>query len=118
MKSDANINKLAKMFKHRDNILYSGPLTGTVISPPPNLRVWMNDKLILEPEDIVLAASVLNGYQRQISIKEARTVSSSSISEIEGKLSFQDTLKVGDEVIVLPSQDEQTYYLIDRAVRL
>jgi hypothetical protein len=81
------INELAKLFKERDNKPYMGPVTGIVLSPPPSINVQIGDKIILDNDHLVLASLVM------------------------------ENLINGDEVILVPSRDEQTYYLIDKAVR-
>ncbi|RKD26679.1 hypothetical protein BEP19_15845 [Ammoniphilus oxalaticus] len=45
-------------------------------------------------------------------------IAQSSASKISGRMEYVDTLKKGDEVILIPSQDNQTYFLVDKAVRL
>jgi hypothetical protein len=113
-----SMTELAQLFKDRDNNPYMGPVTGTVISPPPGIKVSVGNNIILDNEDLIISASVLNGYEREITIDGATTTASSPITKIEGKLTFKDTLKAGDEVILLPTTDIQKYYLIDKAVRL
>lgn len=76
------------MFKERDNKDYLGPVTGTVISTLPELKVSVGDKVILDHEHLIVGQSVLTSIQS------------------------------GDEVILVPTQDEQTYFLLDKAVRL
>ncbi|SET55368.1 Protein of unknown function [Natronincola peptidivorans] len=126
-----SIEKLGKMFKERDNQVYLGPQLGTVIASPPNIRVKIGDKIILEKDRLVIAAHVLSGYKRQfqgqssgsIITKTPSPVTYSSYTELEnlsntGEITYTDTLKIGDEVILMPSTDEQKYFLIDKAVRL
>lgn len=128
------IAELAVMFKERENQPYMGPQTGVVVSPPPSLTVKLTDKIILDKDHLIIAAHVLAGYQRDIEIPLTSTVSGEtssvtvgdhgnhvhSISSIgiTGQLKYTDTLKAGDEVILIPATDIQTYYLIDKVVRL
>ena len=141
------IAKLASLLKDRDNQPYLGPQVGVVVEPPPNLRVSLGDKIILESADLIVAAHVLDGYQREELIKGEIEITgatgqatyvqppppdSPEISEswgfigktLEGqetitcKMTYTDTLKAGDEVILIPSTDEQRYFLVDKAVRL
>lgn len=114
-----SINELAKMFKERENETYLGPITGSVVSVPPNIKVSCFDgKVILDKTNIVIASQVLSNYQRKLKISDVSTTATSDITEIIGELNFTDTLKTGDEVILVPSPDLQTYFLIDKAVRL
>ncbi|MCT4605855.1 MAG: DUF2577 domain-containing protein [Marinisporobacter sp.] len=135
------ISELAKLFKERDNQPYLGPQTGMVLSPPPNIQVSLGDKIILTKEHLVIAAHVLKDYQREIEVKgniqtngeggsitlqtspppTTYKVVSGSVgaqTTITGTMKYTDTLKKGDIVILVPSTDEQTYFLIDKAVRL
>ncbi|USK54365.1 DUF2577 domain-containing protein [Cytobacillus solani] len=113
-----SMTDLAQLLKDRENKPYLGPQVGKVISPPPGIKVQLGDKIILDNDHLVIAASVLSGYEREITIDGATTTAASPITKIDGKLKFNDSLKAGDEVILIPSTDEQTYYLIDKAVRL
>jgi hypothetical protein len=113
------INELALMFKERNNEHYLGPITGTVISPPPEIKIsCFNGSAIFDKSKLIIAASVLNGYTRKTTIDGVSTTAASSITKIEGELSFTDKLASGDEVILIPTQDKQTYFVIDKAVRL
>jgi hypothetical protein len=112
------INELAMMFKNRDNQPYLGPITGTMISTPPEIKVSCFDgKVILDKSKLIIAASVLTDYTREATIDGA-TAAPSPVTTISGTLKFTDTLSSGDEVILIPTQDKQTYFLVDKAVRL
>jgi hypothetical protein len=102
------IHELAKLFKERDNKSYMGPVTGKVLSPPPAMKVQLGDKIILDNDHLVVAAHVIAGYKRNSNLVELN-----ESTHIE----FLDTVVKGDEVILIPSADEQTYYLIDKVVR-
>lgn len=81
-------SELAKMLKDRDNKPYIGPQVGKVESMDPSIKVSLGDSILLESEDLIIAGSIV------------------------------PALDNGDEVILIPSGDYQTYYLLDRAVRL
>jgi len=83
------VTELAKLFKARENPSFMGMVTGMVLTPPPNIKIAIGKEIILEKEHLIIAAALLN-----------------------------NTLVNRDEVILMPSQDQQTYYLIDKAVRL
>ncbi|ABR48582.1 hypothetical protein Amet_2428 [Alkaliphilus metalliredigens QYMF] len=126
------IKELAEMFKERENKAYMGPQIGKVITPPPNIKVSLGDKIILEKNRLIIAAHVLSGYTRQFQGQSNGTITTktppSPVSYSEytvledlnhaGEIVYTDTLKTGDEVILLPSTDEQKYIIIDKAVRL
>ncbi|WP_129599804.1 DUF2577 domain-containing protein [Anaerophilus nitritogenes] len=134
------ISELASLFKERDNRAYLGPQIGKIISPPPNIQVSLGDKIILTKEHLIIGAHVLNDYERQFEIKGEEKTSGESGSitlkssvpttyevvngNVEGNVSMKgtfkyiDTLKKGDQVMLIPTTDEQTYFLIDKGVRL
>lgn len=84
-----SVVELAKMLKERENKTPTGPVVGMIVSPPPSIQVSIGDKIMLDGSDLFIASKVLEG-----------------------------PLIKGDPVILIPSTDEQTYFLIDRAVRL
>lgn len=129
------ISEFAKLLKDRDNRPYLGPQVGVVASPPPGLKVRLGSKVVLDKSRLIVAAHVLEGYTRDVEITglggevtlvkppppEIPTESETwgiTGTEITGSSKYTDGLKVGDEVILIPSTDEQTYFLIDKAVRL
>lgn len=140
------ISELAKMFKDREPIRYKGPIVGTVLSPPPEIKIQIDKNIILDKEHLVICASVLDGYERTYevggnmkfndsncgntnSVNDGGYQASSHSHILEsvnintqytagGQIKTTDTLKEGDKVILMPSTDEQIYFLIDWAVRL
>lgn len=141
------ISELAKMLKERETRPYMGPRVGEVVSPPPEIKVALEEGIILDKKHLVIAAHILNGYQREELIEGDIIITGAEgqatyvqppppdnpeISEswgfigktvegcekISGKITYTDTLKLGDKVILVPSTDEQTYFLVDKAVIL
>ena len=140
------VSELAKMFKDRDPIKYMGPVVGTVLSPPPEIKIQADKDIILDKSHLVIGASVLDGYERKYEIQgnikfnDSNCGNTNSVNDggyqasnhshilesvnintqytADGQIKTTDTLKEGDKVILIPSQDEQTYFLIDWAVRL
>ena len=124
------IEEMAKMLKDRENEEYLGPQVGTVISLPPDIKVSLNTKVLLNKKKLVVAAHLLP-YTRAFSAESEgniitkteppETYDPATIVESQnqsGNLSFTDQfLKVGDEVILIPTTDKQKYFLIDKAVR-
>ena len=147
MDNNHGINQLAQLFKERENKIYLGPQIGKVLTPPPGIKISLGDKIILDKERLIIASHVLNEYEREVEINgdieisggiglttlvqppppETPTTSqtwgmtSTSLNgqeTITGKMKYTDTLKPGDEVILIPSNDNQIYFLIDKVVRL
>lgn len=125
------ITELALFFKERENVIYQGPQTGFVISPPPEIKISLGDKIILEKEHLVIAARVLAGYHCEAEyqsdmgdlsfhLKGSPPANDYTITNLNvpGTITYTDMLKKGDEVILIPSTDNQTFFLVDKAVRL
>ncbi|MED4971314.1 DUF2577 family protein [Parageobacillus toebii] len=77
----------------------------TVTSPPPNIKIQVDNMKIELDKDDVIIAQYLTKHKRQVRINGDTTV----------ELEYQDELKVGDRVIVASDRD-QVFYIIDRAV--
>lgn len=133
------IVELAILFKERNNKEYMGIQIGKVVSALPDIKISLGDNILLDKSHLVFGASVLNGYKRKYSISGTIQFSETdcgttdysgnhrhSISTLDvdttytadGDLTLTDTLVVGDEVILIPTEDEQTFFVIDKAVRL
>lgn len=87
----------------------SNPLSisiGKVIAPPPEIIVQTND-LQLYKEDLYIADYLLSGYSRQVSITNS-----------EGSaINMLDTIKVGDELAVMPTEGNQTWIILCKVVK-
>ena len=94
-----------------------------VINPPPNLIIKFGD-LEIDKDFILIADYLLDSYKRQITIPStsasgtAGDHSISSISIPNGEIDFKDTLKKGDLLAVMPTQDKQKYIIIAKVVSL
>lgn len=103
------ISELAKLLKERENVLYLGPIVGTILSPPPEIKVQIDKNIVLNKNHLIIAGSLLKGYKRLVMLESTKE---------QDYIMTTDTLKVNDEVILIPSMDENTYFLTDWAVRL
>lgn len=83
------ISELAKLFKERENKPIMGIQIGKVLSPFPNVKIGLGDRIILDKENLVIS-----------------------------ELIYNKILESNDEVILIPTSDNQTYYVIDKAVRI
>ena len=136
-----SIVKLAEIIKKRDNPLWLGAVTGEVVKAPPELEVKLENGIIIKNHKIMISIEKIVGYQRTYSLKGNitqydfdNTTSSEPVSThpahpikklsgkgtytAEGTIQWTDTLKVGDKVLMLPTNKEEYFYLIDRVVRL
>lgn len=62
--------------------------TGKVISPPPNTNIQLNETITLDNEHLIFTETIIS----------------------KGLIN-------GDEVILIPTADDELYYVIDKAVR-
>ena len=53
------VSELAKMFKDREPIRYMGPVVGTVLSPPPEIKIQIDKKIILDYDEIMNYKEIL-----------------------------------------------------------
>lgn len=136
-----SIVKLAEIIKKRDNPLWLGAVTGEVVKAPPELQVKLENGIIIKNHKIMISIEKIVGYQRTYSLQGEitqydfeNTTSSEPVPNhpahpikklsgkgtytAEGTIQWTDTLKVGDKVLVLPTNKEEYFYLIDRVVRL
>lgn len=79
---------------------------GIVVSEAPDLRIEIDDDVILDAEDLVVAEH-LTKHTRTI-----RLNSSSNTTTIE----FVDELSLGDRVMIISDDDTDEYFVIDRVV--
>ncbi|MEE1477127.1 MAG: DUF2577 family protein [Fusobacterium sp.] len=136
-----SINTLAKLIKARDNPKWLGAVTGEVIKAPPQLEVKLQNGIVIKNHKIMISIEKIIGYKREFSLdgtinditinattsnKPCGLGASNAHGTIQGKgnyktvgtITWTDTLKVGDTVLMLPTNKEEYFYLIDRVVRL
>lgn len=137
------VSELAVLFKERDNKYYLGPQIGKVISPLPEIKIALGEKIILVKEHLIIASHILKGYEREFSVEgqlkfsdsyagmteeayvsqhgfhqhEIESLKVNTDYESTGKIRWTDSLEEGDEVILIPTTNEQQYYVIDKVVR-
>lgn len=99
-------SRLKKMAK-KESQYYEGFVIGKIISPPPSIRIAIDEAIILDDSHLIVAASVNNKYEREVQYVQTNNTST-------GRLKFTDTLKVGDEVILIPAGNGQIFVLLDR----
>jgi len=129
---------LAKKFKERENKLSIGNVVGNVISSFPNLKISILDgNVVLNKEQLYCCESVLAGYTREIKTTdfsasgatsthkltsggtlEDYTYTKINIPESTATMEYTDTLGVGDLVLLTPTVDEQTWFIIDKVKKL
>lgn len=127
------------MFKDRENPDIFEATIGTVLSPPPKLRISIWDgETILEPEHLYLNDRLFDDYTRQYMLNgeitkyslknttntEVASNHSHPIKSLAGNGSYEasgtfintDTLKAGDLVKLTPTENGQKWF-VDYKVR-
>ena len=59
-----------------------------------------------------------SSHSHEVSISNKNSTRTKNTFQLKGTQIEHTYLKVGDLVIVMPTQDEQTYFVIDKAVKL
>ena len=147
-----SMDKLAQLFRDRDNQFVVNITTGLILSIAP-IKIKWGDGIILEQDKLIFSNQLINAHQRQCEVNGQIVFSQSNAGiakdnglhdhqysgsptssngthdhsvdlsvntdyQSEATIQFSDTLKIGDEVIMLPDNDFKTWYVIDKAVRL
>ena len=94
--------EMAKMFKERNQKDKIGPIIGNVSSVSPLKVSILGGDVVLQAEQLYISRSLLD---KEYDCK----INTGSTSDI--KLYF--SLKKDDEVLLVPTEDEQTYFIID-----
>lgn len=136
MMAEDGLTEFAKLFKQRDNTPSASITTGIIITPPPEVQIRLNEVVVLDKENLLFAAHMLADYEREADYSDGNIIfsdSNSGTTETGGgivslnvdtsyeakhvKIKMIDTIKIGDEVILMPTTDGQLYFVLDKAVR-
>jgi hypothetical protein len=120
---------MAGQLRQRDNPVFIGIQIGVVSKPLPDIEIKLGEAIVLDKTMLVFARYLLT-HTREVNLKSSGVVDSMTPAgmgphthditslEITGQVKFLDELKPGDEVILMAAQDQQLYYVLDKAVRL
>lgn len=137
--------ELANLFKNLKNPSYLGAVVGEVIETFPNLRIAIDDKIIIEKEQIFVSQHLMKDYEREFEVEG--DISFNAKTELEkagvtgqatenplghqhnikvnenkftskGKIKWTDTIVKGDMVLLIATMDNQSFFLIDKGVSL
>jgi hypothetical protein len=101
-----SIEKLAQLFKERNNPYIINATTGKVISASP-LKIQWGQNIIIEEENLLVANILKTGF--------TVTYTDTTIeASTDRSLTIKNPLEVGDEVILLPDTDFKKFYVIDK----
>lgn len=103
------INELAQLFKERDNPKQIGTMIGTVISANP-VSVSIG-KITLDASRLIVAERLTDRIEEVYQ----RYIDSGTMGEFKKyEIKYDKVLKVGDRVIVSPTEDNQTFIVTDK----
>lgn len=95
---------------------------GKIISPPPEIIIQTNN-LQLYKDDILISERLVD-YKQNINISCSASGSVSCGGQLQNiniekqEMQFLEILKIGDEVALLPTSDNQTWIVLCKVVRL
>ncbi|KYH35827.1 hypothetical protein CLTEP_02200 [Clostridium tepidiprofundi DSM 19306] len=106
--------EFAKMLKERNNKKAIGAITGKVVSVNPFKISIFDGQILLKKEQLYFCNSILDNYIREYQTSEINTEQWGSTQKIK----LTDTLKVDDEVMLIAAENGQTFFAIDKVVKL
>lgn len=101
-----SIEKMAQLFKERDNPYIINVTVGEVLSPAP-LKVKWGENIIIEEKDLVVAKLLKGGFTVQYT-------DNTGSGTVTRNLQIVNPLQAGDKVIILPDVDYKIFYVIDK----
>lgn len=149
-----SLTEFAVLLKERENPGIPSIIVGKVLTPLPDIKIRLNDVVVLKKERLVFSASLLAGFAKEAKLTgdikftdtncgngvgqtnsvydggyqasshshlvtvDVTSVNIDTTYTASASVEFTDTIKEGDEVILMPTNDEQIYYVMDKAVRL
>lgn len=107
-----SIVSIAKQLKNASNVKrFEGFLLGEVVTPLPDIKIQTSDEIILDKSNLIFAAHVLDDYTRPFEMVGTTPTQT-------GQIKFTNKLQNGDKLILIPSDNDNMYIVIDRAVIL
>lgn len=112
---------LAEQFKIRDNPKTKmGAMLGKVISTSPPAVSIQNGKYTIKGEQLYIAYHLLERKSTYSSMNQSGSISvscphggGSYTSSSTGDIVLDEVWKVGDLVLVIPSESEQQFFVVD-----
>ena len=112
---------LAEQFKLRDNpTTRMGAMLGKVVSTSPPVVTIQNGKYTIKGEQLYIAYHLLQRKSTYSSMNQSGSISvscphggGSYTSTSTGDITLDEVWKAGDLVLVIPSESEQQFFVID-----
>jgi len=125
--------KIANEISKRDNIEKFGAVVGNVLSIDP-VKIGIEDNaIILDSTNFYICSSLAENFTKSatmeindctlnVSATDSRgdTITSVNVSkkaDYNTKITFKDILKKDDKVLVIASEDNQTFFIVDKLLR-
>lgn len=113
--------ELASQFKMRDNpTTKMGAMLGKVISTSPPAISIQNGQYTIKEEQLYVAYHLLERKSTYSSMKQSGSITvscphggGSYTSTSTGDIVLDEVWKVGDLVLVIPSESEQQFFVVD-----
>lgn len=113
---------LASMFKERNNKSLIGPCVGKVVSVDPLKVSILNGDVVLEGDQLYMPSGLLE-KEFKCDIKAsgdigeitgvAGNLKSLDITKDTGLIKLHFELKEGNDLLLIPTENEQTFFIID-----
>lgn len=118
---------LAEQFKSRDNPKTKmGAMLGKVVSTSPPVVTIQNGRYTIKGEQLYVAYHLLERKSAYSSMNQSGSISvscthggGSYTSTSSGDIQLEEVWKAGDLVLVIPSESEQQFFVVDvvRAIK-
>ena len=113
--------ELASQFKQRDNpTTRMGAMLGKVVSTSPPVVTIQNGQYTIKGDQLYVAYHLLERKSTYSSMKQSGSISvscphggGSYTSTSSGSIQLEEVWKPGDLVLVIPSESEQQFYVVD-----
>lgn len=117
--------ELAKKFKERNNRQRIGNVIGKVISTFPNFKISILDgQVVLDKNQLYISSLLEDNYKREFEVNNIEGATSNtsehshSIESLKGVIKFTDSLKLNDEVLLIPAENEQVWFIVGKVRKL
>lgn len=125
------VNDIANEFKNRDNISNIGAVVGTVLSVEPLKLGILNNAVILDKSNSYICRTLKEKYKRKadieikpynvgIEVTDSGGNTSNMLKVTEDKkdydtvIIFKEILKEGDRVLVIATENNNTFFIVDK----
>lgn len=112
----SEIVRLAQQFKSRNNpnLDMIQAMVGTVISVEP-LQIGIYNNSVILTSELCYMCSNLTNYTKNSSFVLNTSTDLGTIS-CDGTISYKDIIKVGDNLMCIPTNNGQKYFIVDKII--